>query len=122
MAADHLEPAPRRSDTRSAFIPLLILVGTYVTASVFQTNQLLNERDMLRNVHANQEKQLQDSRKLRESLDRLSRETQLLANRGNRSATVIVEELRRRGITINPDAPGIPAPTASSDAPPAATK
>ena len=43
--------------------------------------------------------------KLRSSLDALARETAILADRGNAGARLIVDELRKRGVTINPKAP-----------------
>jgi hypothetical protein len=97
----------------SVFFPVLLLSATYLAWTVFQTTQLLREREALRSVHTTQEKQIEESKKLRASLDKLARETQLLANRGNRNALLIVDELRKRGITINPDAsaaPPSPAP------------
>jgi hypothetical protein len=41
---------------------------------------------------------------LRTSLDSLARETALLAEKGNPGAKLIVGELARRGVTINPNA------------------
>jgi hypothetical protein len=43
--------------------------------------------------------------KLRASLDALAVDTQRLAEAGNPSAKLLVDELRKRGITINPAAP-----------------
>ena len=42
--------------------------------------------------------------KLRTSLDSLAADTQRLADRGNANAALLVTELKRRGITINPQA------------------
>jgi cytoskeletal protein RodZ len=96
---------PRHSRYRSAFVPLLIVIATYLVWALFQTSLLVRERNTLATVRTNQEKQMQDSQKLRANLDTLARETQLLANSGNPSALFIVDELRKRGITINPQAP-----------------
>ena len=123
MAADHFEPAPTRGQRWSVFVPLLLLCLTYLAWTVFQTTQLVIERNALRTLHANQDKQVQESKKLRERLDSFSKDTQLLANRGNRGALLIVEELRRRGITIStesaapPAAPDAPAPAPATPAP-----
>ena len=51
---------------------------------------------------------MENAKKLREGLDTLAKQTQLLANKGNTSAKLIVDELKKRGITINPDS--APAP------------
>jgi hypothetical protein len=100
---------------RSVFFPVLLLALTYLAWTIFQTVQLIREREALRSVQTTQEKQIEESKKLRGSLDKLARETQLLANRGNRSALLVVDELRKRGITINPDA--APAAGTPSTAP-----
>jgi hypothetical protein len=114
--ADHPEPETRPSQYWPVFIPLLILAVTYLGWTVFQTTQLMHERDALAKSYANQEKPFQDSKKLRDSLDKIARETQSLANRGNKSALLIVDQLRKRGITINPE-PAPQSPPASSAAP-----
>ncbi len=117
MAADPLEPATRDRRDWSPFIPLLILMLTYLGWTLFQTYQLMRESDALVKVHANQERQFQESKKLRDSLDKVARETQMLANRGNKGALLIVDELRKRGVTINPE--GSAQPPASGPATPA---
>jgi len=114
------EPQTRYSRYWPVFIPLLILVVTYLGWTVFQTSQLVRERDALATLHSNQEKQFQESKKLRESLDKIARETQLLANRGNKGALLVVDELRKRGITINPEVPAQSPPAGSTAPAPAA--
>jgi len=93
----------------SPFLPLLILVVASVAWPAFQCYQLLNERQALTTVFGNQAKQVEDSSKLRNALDGLARDTALLAAKGNASAKLIVDELARRGVTINPNAPATPA-------------
>jgi hypothetical protein len=48
---------------------------------------------------------MENSKKLRDQLDGIARETQLLANKGNAGAKLIVDELKKRGITISTDPP-----------------
>jgi len=92
------------------FLPLLLLVLAAVTWSAFQCYQLVNEKEALATVFAGQDRQFDESGKLRNSLDAIARETALLAAKGNASAKLIVDELARRGVTINPDArPGAPS-------------
>ncbi len=67
--------------------------------------QLLRERDSLDAARSSQERPMENSKKLRDQLDGLARETQLLANKGNAGAKLVVDELKKRGITINPDPP-----------------
>jgi hypothetical protein len=113
MAADHFEPAPARAQRWSVFVPVFLLALTYLAWTVFQTTQLVVERNALQTLRSNQEKQVEESKKVRERFESLSRETQLLANRGNRGAQLIMEELRRRGITITTDVPSQPPPSAA---------
>ena len=70
--------------------------------------QLLRERDALDTARSNQERLMENSKKLRDQLDGIARETQLLANKGNAGAKLIVDELKKRGITISTEPP--PAP------------
>ena len=99
---------------RSVFVPLLVVVVTNLVWTVFQTVQLARERETLASLQTSQAQPLQNARKLRESLDRLARDTQALATKGNTNATLVVDELRKRGVTIDPNAPSgnITLPTA----------
>lgn len=102
----------RRADRASPFIPILILALSFAGWAGFQTTQLILEKDSLAALRVSQDKQVEESKKLREGLDGLAKATLALANRGNANARLIVDELRRRGVTINPDAPP-PAPPAT---------
>ena len=102
----------RREFGYSPFLPLLLLVIAAVAWPAFQCYQLVNERQGLAAVQANQTRQFEDAGKLRTSLDSLARETALLADKGNPGAKLIVAELARRGVTINPNA----APAATDKA------
>jgi hypothetical protein len=98
----------------SAFLPLLILGLVMLAWFGFQVSQLRTERDAMREVITNQQKQVDDSKKLRDALDAVARGTAQLAAAGNPNAKLIVDELKRRGVTITPNQP--PAPTAPSPA------
>ena len=69
----------------------------------FQTWQLFAEQQQLKSLRAAQDAPLEKATKLRASLDAVAAGTARLANAGNTNARVIVEELRKRGITINPN-------------------
>jgi hypothetical protein len=94
-------PMPNPVPQHSAYLPLLIgglaLMGWFG----FQTWQLVNERQALQTGHAGQQKTVDGSTKLRTSLDALATDTQRLADSGNVNARTLVEELRKRGITIS---------------------
>jgi hypothetical protein len=99
------------SATRSAFLPVSLLALSVVGWSGFQLTQLVIERSNLDATIAGQEPQIEQSKKVRAALDSLAARTARLARDGNANATLIVEELRKRGVTINPDGPPAqPAP------------
>lgn len=65
---------------------------------------LFSERSRLREAHTSQQQTVDNAGKLRQSLDGLAADTQRLADAGNPNARLLVEELRKRGVTINPNA------------------
>jgi hypothetical protein len=95
----------RREFGYSPFLPLLLLVIAAVAWPAFQCYQLVNEKQGLATVHGNQTRQFEDAGKLRTALDSLARETAILADKGNPGAKLIIGELAKRGVTINPNAP-----------------
>jgi len=94
------------SNLRSPFIPLAIFFLAAAAWSGFQFQQLHLESDALGALRANQDAQLQQAQKVRATLDAMALETQKLADAGNANAQLVVEELRKRGITINRPAAG----------------
>ncbi len=111
-----VSPSPSPS-TLSAFLPVLILGLVLLAWFGFQASQLRGERDAMREVTTNQEKTVQDSKKLRDSLDAIARGTAQLADAGNPNARLIVDELKKRGITISPNQPTGIDPAAPAPAP-----
>lgn len=99
------------------FVPLLILLLALAAYFGVQLSDALGARDTLRAMHANQQQTVDNAAKLRGSLDALAADTQRLANAGNGNAGVLVEELRKRGVTITVPAPGAPAAPAAASAP-----
>ena len=101
--------AARAARQHSGFVPMLLLTLAVGVGLAFQTAQLLTERQQLAAAQATLDVQLQGATKLRAALDGLATATAKLATEGNANARVIVEELRKRGITINPPlAPAAP--------------
>jgi hypothetical protein len=96
-------PAPR-----SAFVPTLLMALAIVGWLAFQGVQLARERLQLSELQTSLGAQAEAATKLRASLDTVATATAKLAADGNESARVIVEELRKRGVTINPQ--GLPKP------------
>ena len=98
------ETAERTST--SVFVPALLLALAFVLWLAFQAVQLVREQQQLTVATANLQSQAQVATKLRAALDALATSTAKLAADGNANARIIVEELRKRGVTINP--PGAP--------------
>ena len=86
------------------FLPVALLGIALLLWVGFQTTQLLRERQGLRTLREGQEAQVQTSQKVRASLDAVATGTLKLSEQGNPNARLIVDELRKRGVTINPTA------------------
>jgi hypothetical protein len=91
-----------RKATRDLFLPIFILAAACTLWAIFQMFMLFQEGGNLKALLASQEPTVQQAQKLRAQLDSIAAQTQLLADGGNPGAKVIVDELRKRGITINP--------------------
>lgn len=90
---------------RSAFLPVVLFGAAMLGWLGFQCFHLVKERSQLLQTLSAQEQLVQSATSLRGRLDTVARETQLLADSGNPNAKLLVDELRKRGITINPNAP-----------------
>ena len=93
---------------RNAFAPLLVLSLALLLWFGFQCVALVDENQRLGAVHEKQEPLLQNARKLRETLDTLTHQTAKLADQGNRNARLIVDELKKRGVSTDPHPPQPP--------------
>jgi hypothetical protein len=83
--------------------PALALVVIAVLAwFAFQTAQLVRERSSLQAAKGSQDSTLAQAEKLRAQLDSIAKKTLELAQQGNTNAALIVQELAKRGVTINP--------------------
>ena len=99
---------PAQSASHSVFVPLLLgRLG-------FQSWQSFSEPQALQTAYASQQQPVDNSAKLRAYLDTLAADTQRLADAGNPNARTLVEELKKRGVTISTTpantAPGMAAP------------
>jgi hypothetical protein len=86
------------------FLPLLLILITLVLWFGFQTAQLVKERGNLKTLQANQEKMLNNAQKMRAQLDAIAAGTARLAQQGNANAAQVVNALKAKGISINPNA------------------
>ncbi|MBM4197604.1 MAG: hypothetical protein FJ197_11020 [Gammaproteobacteria bacterium] len=84
----------------SIFLPALLIALAVAGWSAFQTWQLIGERRFLSESMESQQPQIEQSEKVREALQKLSGGLNAIARSGNANATVVVEQLRRQGITF----------------------
>jgi len=89
-------------EERSFALPMTITATALFLLVLFQTIQLIRERDTLGELRTAQEPTVQESVKLRTQLETLAGKTAQLANDGNASAKSIVEQMRRQGINMTP--------------------
>jgi regulatory protein YycI of two-component signal transduction system YycFG len=88
----------------SLFLPLLLILITLVLWFGFQTYQLVKERSNLKTLQTNQETMFTNAQKMRAQLDAIAAGTAHLAQQGNANAAQVVNALKAKGITINPNA------------------
>ena len=113
-AASHSERGRTRNQVAEGlapwFLPLLWLALAVLGWQAFMGWQMWAEREQLAAARQNQEGPMANAVKLRTALDTLAADTQRMADAGNGNARVLVDELRRRGITINAAATAASAP------------
>jgi len=91
-------------------LALVLVVFSWCAWMVFQTVQLVRERNHLSQLKINQESALQEASKVRAQIDAIGADTAKLAAGGNLSAQRIVAEFKKRGLKVGVDAkPGAPA-------------
>jgi hypothetical protein len=86
---------------RSAFVPVLLLAVALLAFVGLQATQSVMARGQLAQAQANLEPQVQQATKVRASLEALAVATAKLGAQGNANAQNIVDQLRRRGVTID---------------------
>jgi hypothetical protein len=101
LAAIGAKPARDERREASVFAPLLMLSIAVIGWLGFQSVQLALEHRQIGAAQAIVDPQEQTAIKIRSSLDGVATATAKLAADGNPTARAIVEELRKRGVTIN---------------------
>jgi len=85
--------------------PVSLIAFILFIMLAFQSSQILRERDALHDARVNQEKTLEQAQKVQAQLDALAIGTKKLADQGNKNAKVIVDRMKRLGITIGSSQP-----------------
>lgn len=102
------QPEPAAGGT--LFVPLLLVIVAALGWYGFQTFALLRDYRGLEQTRAAQAVPIEQAEKLRAATDTLAAKTQKLAEGGNASAQLLINNLKQRGITINPTAKSSVAP------------
>lgn len=91
-------------------LPVALLSVAFLAAIGFQTVQLLRDRTNLANVYAGQQNAVEQTIRLRDSVDAFAGDTAKLAQAGDPQAKQVVDTLRSQNISIRPPvAPPAPA-------------
>ncbi len=93
---------------QSTFVPILLLALAVILSLAVQGVYLILERQQLAGASTSLVPQEQAAAKVRASLEALATSTAKLATAGNPNARAIVDQLRSRGVTINPPATAKP--------------
>ena len=92
-------------------LTLALVVVSWCAWAIFQTTQLVSERTNLDRLKAGQESAFEQSVKSRTEIDGIANDIAKLADQGNSNARLIVAELQKRGIRIDPSKKTIPPGT-----------
>ncbi len=96
-------------------VPVALLAVAFLAAIGFQTVQLLRDRSNLTNVFTGQQNAVEQTIRLRNSVDAFAGDTAKLAQAGDPQAKQVVDNLRNLNISIRPPAAAAapaPAPAA----------
>jgi hypothetical protein len=108
-APDHLVNPSQEARMHDAGLPMALTLAALILWGGFQTVQLWSERANLKSASANQAAQVEQSQKVRGAVDGFAADTARLAAAGNANAQFLVDELKKRGVTIDPAKQGEPA-------------
>jgi hypothetical protein len=90
--------APR--EVRSLSAQFAILALAFVVMVGFQSFQLVRDRIALSNLRTGQEPTVQQGVKLRQQVNSIATGIAQLADAGDANARVIIDDMRRQGITV----------------------
>lgn len=99
-ASPESEVVAETAHTPNGNLALTLVVFSWCAWMVFQTVQLVRERNHLTQLKASQETALQEATKVRAQIDAITADTAKLAAEGNAGAQRIVAELRKRGFKV----------------------
>jgi len=113
-------PPPRPAAPPSPWPAVALLVLAVLIWFGYQAWNLQREYKSLQTIHAGQEGPLDQARRRQAQLETTARRVYALSQQGHPSATLIVQELTRRGVNFTPGTP--PSAPSGPAAPAAPTK
>ena len=93
-------------------LPVALLALGFFLALVFQSVQLVREGSVLAGLDRSQDVPLQDTLRMRQSVDALASDVAALAQSGDANAKQIVDDMARQNVIlrVNPETPAPPPP------------
>ena len=103
-ASPEIESGSETAHKPNGNLALTLVVFSWCAWMVFQTVQLVRDRNHLTDLKANQETALQEAAKIKAQIDSITAETAKLAAEGNASAQRIAAEFKKRGFKVGAEA------------------
>ena len=94
----------RQQPPRGFGLPITILTIAFLVLVVFQTSQLIRERDALEAMAESQTQSHDQAQKVIAQLDTIAQNTLKLAEAGNANAKALIDQLAAQGVSITPNA------------------
>ncbi len=88
--------------TSQLLFPMALVAFVVFLGTTFQTVQVFRDRAVLHQAKTQQDKPLEDSRKVQAQLEALAVGTLKLADQGDKNAQAIIERLKQLGISVAP--------------------
>ena len=89
--------------TTSSTLPVFLLSIAVVGFLLFQTYSIVADRIALDTAYEQQEKPLEEVTKVKEQVSALIRGIVDLSQKGNKSATIIIDDMKKAGVTFQED-------------------
>ena len=99
MTEAELRPE-REYRARPVFVPMALVVLTLVLMMVFQSLQLIRDRDLLRTRYQAQQAPLEEVQKVGNQLQAIAQSTYKLSASGNKNAALVIDRLSQAGIAV----------------------
>lgn len=93
----------REHRSRPVFVPMALVVVTLVLLMLFQSLQLIRDRELLRTRFNAQQAPLEEVQKVSQQLQAIAKSTYTLSASGNENAALVVDRLKQAGITVTAD-------------------